>query len=229
MKHLNAILIAGLILLTSGCSRGLTEDELRVSEPEVTASVDKEVAAQNRINTFLYLAVVPKLQSCWSRLQGKGEIGFKYTYRRSGTNWVWNRQEVENLTLAKDQEPIALQCMAEAVRDTSFPMEAAEAARKSEEFVIHWTWPVPFPSDVTALARIINPGGGGRECTKSCVECSCTFTPGPGTICSCKSSCSGYTPPCTLHPDSKGCSMKLPACATGKMGGFGGGVIARAQ
>jgi hypothetical protein len=118
MKRLNAILIAGLILLTSGCSRGVKEDELRVSEPEVTASVDKEVAT-----------VVPKLQSCWSRLQGKGEIGFKYTYRRSGTNWVWNRQEVENSTLAKDQEPIALQCMAEAVRDTSFPMEAAEAAR----------------------------------------------------------------------------------------------------
>lgn len=93
MKHLNAILIAALILLTSGCSRGLKEDELRVSEPEVTASLDK----------------------------------------------------------------------------------------------------------------------------------------GPGTICSCKSSCSGYTPPCTLDPDSKVCSMKLPARATGRMGGFGGGNSARAQ
>jgi hypothetical protein len=218
MKLMNALLAATLMLVAWGCSRG----------PEPHPSVDADVAAQNRINGFMYVAVVPKLQSCWSRVQGKGEIVFKYTYRRSGTNWVWNRQEVESSTLQKDQEPSALQCMGEAARDSSFPMEAAEAARKGDEFVIHWTWPVPFPADVTALGRMIDTGGG-RECTKSCVSCNCKFTPGPGTSCSCDSSCSGYTPPCTLDADGKGCSMKFPACATGRMGGFGGVVIARAQ
>ena len=228
MKRVDAILAAALLLLACGCRRSPAADEILVRDAESHASVDRDVAAQNRINGFMYVAVVPKLLPCWSRLLGKGEIVFKHTYRRSGTNWVWNRQEVESSTLQKDQEPIALECMTEATDETAFPMEAAEAARRGDELVIHWAWPVPFPSDITALGRMIDTGGG-RECTKSCVTCDCKFIQGPGTTCSCGSSCSGYTPPCTLDPDGKGCSMKLPACATGRMGGFGGVIIARRQ
>lgn len=230
MKCANAVLAGTLILLVSGCARTPPTGDVLVREPEAATSVDRDLATRNRINSFLYVAVVPKVKSCWSRVGGKGEITFKYAYRRSGTNWVWQQQEVESSTLPKDQDAFALQCMQDAARDSSFPMEAAEASRRGDELVLHWTWPVPFPQDVTALGRMIDEGGGGGEaCKKLCVSCPCKFTPGSGTSCSCASSCSGFTPPCTLDADGKGCRMKLPECATGRLGGFGGVIIARAE
>ena len=231
MKCMDALVAGTLILLVAGCTRTPPppSDEVRVTEPEPAASVNPEIASQNRINSVFYVAMVPKLQSCWGRIYGKGDITFKYTYRRNGTNWVWQQQEVESSTVGRDQDAVALQCMQEAARDTSFPMEATEALRRSDQFDLHWTWPVPFPPDVTALGRMIDTGGGsGEGCKKSCVDCPCSFTPGVGTRCSCASTCAGYTSPCTLDPDSKGCSMKLPRCATGRVGG-GLVVIARAQ
>jgi hypothetical protein len=227
MKRMNAILTATLMLSTWSCSRAPRADEIHVTGPEAATSVDRDVAAQNRINGFMYVAVVPKLQACWRRLQGKGDIVFKYTYHRSGTNWVWNKHEVESSTLQKDQEPVALQCMGEAARDTSFPMEAAEAMRKGDDLVIHWEWPVPFPSDVTTLGRMIGTGDRETCLLLLCVTCDCPFIPGSGVICTCKSSCSGYTRPCTEEANKKGCTMKLPECISGLMGGFRGGVIAQ--
>jgi hypothetical protein len=103
MKCMNAALTGALIVLLCGCSRGLKAGEVHVNEADA-ASVGADVAAQNRLNAFFYVAVLPKVQSCWNRLQGKGEIGFKYTYRRSEPTG----QEVEKSDIAKNQEPIAL-------------------------------------------------------------------------------------------------------------------------
>lgn len=228
MRYAALTLAAALVLSLSACTRR-PPDEQHVTGAEPTSSVDRDIAAQNRINSFLYVAVLPKVQGCWGRLQGKGDVTFKYTYRRSGTNWIWAQQEVESSTLPDDQRAVAQQCMQDAVRDTSFPMEATEMARGTPEMILHWAWPVPFPSDMTALGRMIDTGGGGKECPKSCVTCSCPFTPGAGVTCSCASSCSGYTPPCNVDANQKGCTMKLPACATGRLGGFGSVVIARAR
>ena len=229
MKVANAVLAGALALLAAGCDR-TPSDEQHVTQPEAATSVESDIAAQNRINSVFYVALVPKIKECWSRVAGKGDVTFKYVYRREGTNWVWQQHEIEGSSLAEDQKAIALQCMQEAAQGSSFPMEASEAARRSQEFVLHWTWPVPFPQDVTALGRMIDTGGGGEGCTKSCVDCSCPFIPGGGgTVCSCKSTCSGYTPPCVPDADRKGCRMKLPKCATGKLGGFGSVVIARSE
>lgn len=224
MKRTNAILIATLMLSTWSCSRAPVSNEIHVTESEAATSVNRDVAAQNRINSFMYVAVVPKLQTCWSRLQGKGEIVFEYTYHRSGTSWVWNKHEVESSTLHKDQEPLAMQCMSEAAHETSFPMEAAEASGKGEDLVIHWEWPVPFPADVTALGRMVG-SSLGYPC--KCVECDCPFVPDSGTICACKNVCYGNKPPCTLDPDKKGCTFSRSMCLGGIMGGFRGGVIAQ--
>ncbi len=232
MKHAHALAAAGMMAVTltsaSACNRSEPPpaDTIRFTPTDPAPSVDADTATQNRINAFMFVAVLPKVQACWNKLQGSGNVVFKYTYRRNGTNWVWNTHVVESSTIDKGQEPAALQCMTEAARGSAFPMEAAEAARRGDEMNIHWEWPVPFPGDVTTLARIISGGGGGKECSKSCVKCDCPFLPGKGVVCSCASSCSGYTAPCVLDANQKGCSMKLPACGTGRMGGFGGGVIA---
>jgi hypothetical protein len=227
MKRVHALLAGALILAAVGCGPKPPADEVQVDEPEAATSVDREIATQNRINSVFYVALVPKLKSCWARIAGQGDVTFKYTYRKDGTRWVWQQQEVESSTLAAGQDAIALECMQDAARESAFPMEAAEAARGTAEFVLHWTWPVPFPQDVTALGRMIDTGGGGEGCKKSCVSCPCKFIPGAGVSCSCATSCSGFTPPCTLDPDGKGCRMKLPECATGRLGGFGTVVIAR--
>jgi hypothetical protein len=229
MKCANALLAGMVIVLLSGCGQTAPPGEVRVRE-EAPTSVDRETATQNRINSVFYVALVQKLKDCWSGIGGKGDITFKYTYRADGTNWRWQQHEVESSTLTKDQDAIALKCMQDAARDSSFPMEAAEAAHRSPEFNLHWTWPVPFPQDVTALGRMIDTGrGGGEGCKKSCVDCDCPFKPGTGVVCSCAMTCSGYTSPCTVHSDAKGCNMQLPKCATGKLGGFGGVIIARTQ
>jgi len=229
MKHLSALAAALTIVVAFGCNREQPPpaDTVSFTPPEAAPSVDADVAAQNRINAFMFVAVVPKVQSCWSKLQGSGNIVFKYTYRRNGTNWVWDKHEVESSTIDRSQDAAAIQCMTDAAKNTTFPMEAAEAARRGDEMNIHWEWPVPFPSDVKTLAMIISGGGGGgKECSKSCVKCDCPFIPGgPGVVCSCASACSGYTAPCVLHGDKKGCNMRLPVCATGRMGGFGGTIV----
>ena len=230
MKQLSAFAAAMTLVVALGCNGEPPPpaDTVSFTPPEAGPSVDPDVAAQNRINAFMFVAVVPKVQSCWSKLPGSGNIVFKYTYRRTGTNWVWNRHEVESSTIDRGQDAAAMQCMTDAAKDTSFPMEAAEAARRGDEMNIHWEWPVPFPSDVKTLAMIISGGGGGggRECSKSCVKCDCPFIPGgAGVVCSCASACSGYTAPCVLHGDKKGCNMRLPVCATGRMGGFGGTIV----
>jgi hypothetical protein len=227
------IALAAVLSLSLAWSCARTQppaDTFHATESEAPASVAPDVNAQNRLNAFMYVAVLPKLHPCWKKLQGEGAVTFKYTYKRTGTNWAWGSHEVESGTIPRDQQAVALQCMNDAARETAFPMEASEAARRSEEMNIHWEWPVPFPSDLTTLGRMIDGGGGGgRECSKTCVTCDCPFKPGLGVVCSCGSACSGYTAPCVLDPNQKGCTMRLPKCATGRMGGFGGGVIAFKQ
>src|SRR5262245_59714524 len=181
-----------LDMLGSVWNRGpKASGKVHVRKPEAASSVDRDTHAQNRINSFFYAALVPKLQPCWNRVQGKGEITFKYTYRVAGTNWLWQQQEVKGHTLLQEQAAIALQLMNDAARGTSFPMEAAEAHRKANEVVIHWTWPVPFSEDVTVMGRMVGKGGGG--CTKECVDCACRFIPGSGVICICEPACYGYS------------------------------------
>jgi hypothetical protein len=218
MKHLITALAGALMLLACACGRGeKASDGQHLREPEPVGSVDRDTATQNRINSFFYAALVPKLQSCWSRVQGKGEVSFKYTYRRDGTNWRWQQQEVENTTLPPQQAEISQRCMQDAARESSFPMEAAEADRKLSEMVIHWTWPVPFPSNPAVMGMMISTGGGGGSCKETCSVCSCSFTPGVGTSCTCAMGCSGYTS-CTLDADQKGCRLSGDKCASGRMG-----------
>src|SRR5262245_61182817 len=110
MNYFVRVLAGCLDMLGSAWNRGpKARGEVRVRRPEAASSVDRDTHTQNRINSFFYVALVPKLQPRWSRVQGEGEITFKYTYRVAGTNWAWQRQEVESHTLTQEQAAIALQ------------------------------------------------------------------------------------------------------------------------
>ena len=87
MKGANAFLAGALVLLVAACDR-IPANEQHVTQSDPATSVAAEIAAQNRINSVFYVALVPKIKSCWSRLSGKGDITFKYVFRRDGTNWV---------------------------------------------------------------------------------------------------------------------------------------------
>lgn len=162
-------LAVALIITTASCAerRGISSAEYKRA---ATTSQDRDTQEQNRINTFFYVAVVPKLQPCWSRIQGKGGIVFKYTYKRDGMKWVWQGQKVEKSNLAQEQNEAALHCMQEAAHDASFPAEAVEAAYGVNEMVLYWGWPVPFPPEVTELGRIATGTGGAGE-AGYCVDC----------------------------------------------------------
>ena len=105
MKHSHAlaaaVVVAAILASAVACNREPPPpaDTFHFTPTEPAPSVDAETAAQNRINAFMYVAVLPKLQSCWSQLQGSGNVVFKYTYRRTGTNWSWNTHEVESATI----------------------------------------------------------------------------------------------------------------------------------
>lgn len=172
LRILPLSILAGLLLGFSSCRKELPEDtvQLRKNDSQVAqTSVNNNLHQQNRLNTFFYLAVIPKLEPCWRQLRGKGEIDFTYAYRSEGPNWIFQAVQPEKSTLAAGQEEIARRCMENAVRQTSFPMEAQEANYRLHRYTIHWGWPVPFPPNVTDLGRAIDTGG--LNARGGCVEC----------------------------------------------------------
>ena len=173
MNTLKMALVGTLMVLSCACARKQERDRITFSVEDKKAmmtSVQRDVWEQNRLNSFFYVAIVPRLQSCWSRLQGKGQLGFKYIYRRDGTKWLWESQQVEKSNLPQGQDTVALPCMQDAAHDTSFPTEGAELKYEAKEMQIHWGWPVPFPQNITQLGLMANngnrylPGYGCEDC-----------------------------------------------------------------
>lgn len=220
--RVSTLLIVGFSLLIAGCNRHKAEETpLPVTSTAGESAQTK--AEQARISGAFYRSVVPKLKDCWGKLQGKGEIEFKLTYRRAGDKWEWQQADVVRSSIATDQPPIALSCLRDAGSGSSFPLESDEAIPALREFSIYWAWPVPFPTDTSELARMIDTGGGGNpECPKTCFNCE--GTPGvPGST-KCVASCSGYE---TCQEDGTGSGCKMTPvgggrCASGWSGGWEG-------
>ena len=67
---------------------------------------------QNQLNRHFSDAVVtPTLRECWSRLQGDGAIVFDFTYRKSGSRWVFDKIALIKSNLLAGQDEVALRCM----------------------------------------------------------------------------------------------------------------------
>jgi hypothetical protein len=209
------IAVAVLTLPMCACS-----DDTAHLQPTKDDSKERTAAAQSRIAGAFYSSIVPKLQTCWEQVKGKGEVQFKYTYRKEENNWVFQQVDADGSSLEKGQEAVAMNCMQDAARGSRFAVEPDEAARGSKEMVIHWGWPVPLPADTTQLARmIIDTGPGLPECPRTCHDCA--WKPGQSF---CAMACSGFSG-CREDGTGSGCLMTRPECKTGWSGPWGGGVI----
>jgi len=177
----------------------------------------RTIATQKRLNRYFHAAVVPKLRACWNRVQGAGTVAIEFTYARAGSGWVPERLGVHRSTLPRGQEAVALQCMQDSVRATSFPVEQGEAAQS--KFVVTWSFPVPWPADASARASAMfsSKGGTGTGCDghgmpATCLTCSnyqCI------RVCIGKQECT----------QAQGGCFARDYCASGGLNGLAGGMV----
>lgn len=164
--------------------------------PQVTARINNEqrlqktITTQQRLNRYFHSDVIPKLRNCWSHLQGAGTIQINHNYTKDDNGkWVVKDLTIGNSTLPRGQEAIALRCMQAAVLRSSFPVASDDG--DSKEYVVKWTWPVPFPVNADEQTRVMfaakgSSGASGCGYTSpNCVDCS-------NTGMSCIDVCNGY-------------------------------------
>jgi hypothetical protein len=222
-----ASLVLGMLILVYSQTRvqRLKPNQTVVNTQEV--SFEKQFSTQQRVNLYFHNDVLAKVKPCWGNVKGKGSIGLKYTYIKSGDRWISNGVAVDQSSLPSEQSKVALRCMSQAVRDSSFAALPAENLVK--EFVLNWTWPVPFPTNATELARAMfaakpnggGSGGGGCDGHGALAKCfTCGQTNG---VMDCKKVCVGAET-CTITFEQKGSKMCTEgrACASGGPFGLGG-------
>ena len=193
------------------------------SQPTTQPSAfDRTIATQKRLNRYFHTAVVPKLRACWNRVQGAGTVAIEFTYARAGSGWVPERLGVHRSTLPRGQEAVALQCMQDSVRATSFPVEQGEGAQS--KFVLTWSFPVPWPADASARASAMfsAAGGTGGGCDGEGAPATCHTCVLTRGVASCKTVCVGHN---ICGKTTWGCDEGGAKCASG--GGFGlaGGML----
>lgn len=222
MKLFGTVLGILLVLTLSSCKQR-KPDPSNVPPAQALARV---IGAQDRVNRYLQRGVVPRLMNCWTGLAGEGTIAVQAGYRRVRDLWAAGDSSLRSSTLAQGQAELALRCFQGAVRDTSFPVEEGDGEAK--EFLVSWTFPVPWPKDMAdvAMRMSTNPGGGGG--------CGGPESPGPAcwdcffipfiSLSYCGKTCAGYTN-CT--PIANGCQMGpiTPKCVTASPFGNQGGLV----
>lgn len=220
-----ALLLSALIFVYGQTPRRTTQmPQARATSEAVT--MERVVSTQQRINRYFHGEVMSKLQKCWGSVHGKGAISLKYTYTKTGTRWIFSRLETDHSTLQSGQNAIALNCMSDAVRGSSFAAEGLESTERV--FVINWTWPVPFPLNASQLttgmfaARPGQSNEGGCDGFGTPAKC---FTCGAGgciKVCVGHSECTVYSGSGDSHLD---CFAKNDCASGGPFGVSGSGVI----
>ena len=237
MRRISSIPVTAVVLITvmsmmllSAHSRTQNANRRIPHPPAETLTreqaFEKTITTQQRLNHYFHGDVVPKLKNCWSRVQGKGTIALKYTYTKGSGKWMFDKLEVSESTLPRGQDAVALRCMQDAVRGTSYPIEQGEGNQNS--FVLNWSWPVPFPANANELtsamfaARAAGGAGGGGGCDGHGAKAKC-YTCSGG---SCIKVCVGYDNCHIVYgKEDNGCSEYGLVCASGGPFGVAGGYI----
>lgn len=220
MKRIHVVTAVSLSLLALVFAYSQSPRRITQTRPAPTvqsATIARVVNTQQRINRFFHGDVMPKLKTCWSNVKGKGRISLKYTYTKKDGRWFLSRLEPRRSTLLAGQDAVAQKCMLEAVRGSSFAVEADESTLST--YVLNWTWPIPFPANEAQLTRAMfaakpTGGGAGGGCdgwgtAPSCFDCKST----------CDEVCVGYSE-CGGDVTETTCRGK---CASGGPFGVSGG------
>jgi hypothetical protein len=221
MKQLIGILGVGVL---AALSAGSHAEELSCE----AFSYERVIEKQDRINRYLHSAVVPNMLNCWEALASRGTVSVAFKFRRDADEWSAGDSNLLASTLDEGQDEIALHCLQEAVRETSFP--ATEADGEVSELRVNWTFPVPWPTSAEEFVGLAVDTGGvgcGPESPPACFDCVKPL--GQPTIC--KKVCVGYAE-CKTDSDGTGCSMMgncVTGSAFGNVGGFKIYRSARAQ
>jgi hypothetical protein len=227
MKRIRLVTVAAVSLMTLAIVYSQPNPQTRQTTTAPQATLERAVVpTQQRINRYFHGDVVPRLNKCWSSLQGKGTIALKYTFTKSGARWTIKSVESEQSTLPSGQDAIALRCMRDAVRGSSFPVDREES--KQTTFVVKWNWPVPFPANASQLATrmfaVRANSGGGSGCDGHGAAAKCYVCKKEGTILKCDKVCVGYAS-CVLvaQTGSQASCSESGACASGGPFGVSGG------
>jgi hypothetical protein len=171
MKKINLV-CAMLAMIFVACTQSVTPVHSGSLLEELAGAfdrgrdVEKTTAAQVTVNHYFHSVVTPKLRACWDRVQGEGTIEMALNYRKSGGRWLFESLERIRSSVPEEQGAVALQCMQDSARDTSFFLEEKDSAKKFEKFVLKWTWLVPLPAEGSD-EMIRRTGGWGTQPQKA--------------------------------------------------------------
>lgn len=218
-RILTMVLFALLLAIaSSGCRREETP-------PYPTSFVDDKVQA-TRIGRYLQDSVAPKLRGCWNQLRGEGAVAIDLTFKKSGSDWMFDNSSVRKSSLADEQDATAQRCMDEAARGTVFPVDQKEGLETaSPQFVVRLGWSVPLPAEGTQMtndqiARMIGGSGGGGVITvPGCSACVSRKEYPYGL--KCESRRSGSDKDCE-EINSNTCATTPTSCLRGAFSGTGG-------
>jgi hypothetical protein len=230
MKRIRLVTVAALSLMTLAIvpSQSNPQNRKTTTAPQGTLNI-AVVPTQQRINRYFHGSVIPRLNTCWSSLQGKGTIALKYTFTKSGARWTLKSEESEQSTLPSGQDAIALRCMRDAVRGSSFPVDRGESTQTT--FVVNWNWPVPFPANASQLATRMfaapanGGGGGGGGCDGLGSSKKCYVCKKEATVVKCELVCVGYATCVLVAQKGSGACNVSGACASGGPFGVSGGSV----
>src|SRR5712691_13449681 len=131
MKRTSLIVFAVLtlaLLVYASRSSPKSISEMPKSQLPTTriAPLKDKVAELDRINLYFQREVISKVRDCWKGVKGAGNIEIKFTYKKAGDRWTWDSLGLSRSTLDPGQDGVALKCMNDAARATSFAVEAAD-------------------------------------------------------------------------------------------------------
>ncbi len=186
-------------------------------------SFKESLAEQKRINRYFHDVVVPRLETCWHKVQGTGTVEIGYTFEKNAKgDWGFRTLEAGKSSLPKGQDVVAANCMEQAVGGTSFPPEERD---EGETYLIRWDWPVPLPADIKERADQMfkDNGGGGTGCDGEGTAAKCFKCKGSTQ---CLTVCVGYQT-CDLisTPKEISCTATKKCASGGPFGVIGGGAI----
>jgi hypothetical protein len=185
-----ALSVTALLFAQSQTPRTTTRVPQPATRMDNEQRFQRTISTQQRINRYFHNDVIPKLRNCWNRVQGTGIIQINHHYLRNDNGkWVVEDLTIGNSTLPRGQDAVALRCMQEAVRGTSFPMVSDDG--DSKQYMVKWSWPVPFPVNAEDQTRVMFASKGSLgawgcgNTAPNCVDCA-------NTGLRCIDVCSGY-------------------------------------